>query len=216
MAKTKPAAPPDVTACTASKLGADGKPPRDRPEWLIESTSAALIKSTLKALCAPLKVPSADYLDITVSGTAVRIVVLPEYKLGPYEGQAKRVESWKTALQPLVDARGANLVGAIHITPVPKNLDKIPTDEVSGISGWLRYLSKGLPGNVVDPRGFVNVYTAKEAFPDGMNRGRSFWTTYRAIKLLLSEPSKGRNEIWHQILEVARAPAATRTAYPWG
>src|SRR5262249_22390618 len=127
-----------------------------------------------------------------------------------------RVEAWKTALQPLVDARGAKLLGAIHAIPVPKNLDKIPSDEVSAVGGWLRYLSKGLPGNVVDPRGFVNVYTAKQAFPDGMNRGRTYWTTYNAIKLLLSEPTKGRNEIWRQILEVARAPEETRTKYPWG
>jgi hypothetical protein len=209
MAKTRKAAtarPPEVTACTAATLGADGRPPLDRPEWLLESTSAPLIRDALKALCAPWKAPRADFVDLTVDGTDVRLIVLPAYEVGPHEGRHKRLDAWKAGLRPLVDARRPKLAGGMHLIPVPRNLDP-PSEEVALVGGWLRYLSKSLPG-YLEPRGYLNVYTAKEAFPDGMNRGRTWWTTYTAIKLLLSSPARGRNEIWRQILEVARAPDA--------
>ena len=203
--KTKKAAkPPVVTACVASTLGETGLPPVDRPEWLIEGATTAQIKDVLKALCAPHPLPKGNHFDVTVDGTDVRLIALPPYKGGPPADWEKRLAAWWKDLQPLIKARGPKLVGAIHITQVPKNL-KFPSEELRGVGGWLRSISKELP-LYIDPMGYIEVYTAKDAFPDGMNRRRTMWTLYRSIKLSLADPARGRNEIWQQILLVARAP----------
>lgn len=195
---------PELTECKASAIGADGLPPLDRPEWLIGTASATASKDTLKALCAPHKVPKSDFLDVTVDGVEVRLIALPAYKSGAYEQRTALIEAWKRARQPLHAAHRDKIVGGIFIVPVPNNLGKIPTDDVNLLGGWLRSISKTLP-LYINPRGYVRIYTAKTAWPDGMSRGRTYWTTYDGIRLLLST-GKGKAEIWRQILEVARAP----------
>ncbi len=195
---------PEVTACTASAVGADGRPPLDRPEWLIGTASATAIKDTLKALCAPHKVPKSNFIDVTVNGVEVRLIALPPYKSGAYEERTTLIEAWKRDRQPLHAAHRDKIVGGIFIVPVPNNLSRIPTDDVNLLGGWLRSISKSLP-LYINPRGYVTIYTAKTAWPDGMRRGRTYWTTYDGIRLLLST-GNGKTEVWQQILEVARAP----------
>ena len=196
---TKKAKPPVVTACAA----AGENPPLDRPEWLIGSTSAKLIHDVIAALIAPLKVPKGDILDLTVDGTDVRFILLPAYETGPYETWNKRSSAWISARKPLHEARKTRIVGGIKIVPVPANLDP-PGDEVSAMGGWLRMISKKLPG-YIEPRGYLHVVTTKTKFPEKMSRGRSYWTVYQSIRLVLST-GRGKNEFWQQVLEVARAP----------